>query len=134
MCNKVIRKHLGAIHLDTGKGEKIRHTVTLNQGASGLFSIADNASHSAILTSQPPGSIGPWTRDWPQAGDPVNGDTLQTILLQFLVAKSYTWRIDHLDANGHVLDTPLDVDYTGAGTDNCFDGILVAVKKAGGAN
>src|SRR5256885_2916408 len=111
MCNRVIRKHLGSVTLNRSKNERVRYTVILDQGTPGLFSIIDNASHSVLLTStDTPGPQGPkWVREWPQPGDAVTHDTLQTYLLQFVGAKKYTVLIEHIDAAGAVLDTPLDV-------------------------
>jgi len=114
--------------LNRSKGEQLRHTVTLNKGSQGMFSIVDNTSSTAILKSDdPPGMTGPsWHRVWPQAGDPVSGDTIHGILMQFIKAKSYTWRVDRLDSHGVVIDTPLDTDYTDPKV--CFDAINVDIK------
>jgi hypothetical protein len=134
MCNKVIRKHLGAVQVDVGKGEQLRHTVTVKQGSSGLFSLVDNATQAVILTgNEPPGPTGPqWSRLWPQPSDTVTGNTLHGLLLQFVAAKSYTWRIDRLSAQGTVIETPLDIDYTDdKPTDHCFGAINVLVTKGG---
>jgi hypothetical protein len=129
MCKEVVRKHLGGVTLDRNAGEMLRHTVVLLEGAAGLFSIVDNASGSTLLTNASPQNPPfTWTREWPLAGD-TSVDTIHGLLLQFASAKSYTWRVDHLSAAGHVLETPLDVDYSDdTPTDHCQDVINVFVS------
>ncbi len=117
---RTVRVDLAAVEVKTSEGEFIEYKLTV-LGARGAFALVDTKGRVIMKDTDWPTPQHEYTKTWPQADCPADGDTTHTLSISFAAAVQYTYLARIMKDVNTQLQVFKDIDFrSNTPTDKAF--------------